>query len=264
MGLKEKAERGEKIDDILIIDAHAHMGKWFNFPIYGDPSAKGMVRLMDRLGVSKCLVSAHLSIGPDFHEGNEIILKAMQDFPGRFLGMCTINPNYPQEMLQELELRFRQGFIGIKIHPSTHNYPVGGKNYCPVWEFAQEKKAIVLSHTWYDGICSPRLFAGIAEKYPALRILLGHSGGVYQGYEEAIEVAAKYENVYLEICGSEFSGYWLEQMVSKTSPDKVIYGTDFPFHDPRITFGRVLFAPLSDEVKKKILGLNIERILKKS
>jgi len=262
VNLKEKTEKGEKLNDILIIDAHSHMGKWFNFPIYGDPSARGMVRLMDRLGVSRCLSSAHLSIGPDFHTGNEMIRKAMMDFPGRFTGLCTVNPNYPDEVKQELELRFNQGFTGIKFHPGTHNYPVTGKNYRAAWEFAQERKLILLSHTWYDGgICSPRLFDDLAKAYPDVKILLGHSGGTHQGFEEAAEIAAKHKNVYLDMCGTEFSGYWIEYMVNATDPDKVVFGTDFPFHDPRITLGRVLYARLSDDIKKKILGLNIDRLL---
>ena len=263
--IMDSSWKGLPLSDMLIIDAHAHMGPWYNFPIYGDSSARGMVKLMDRMGVDKCICSAHLSIGPDYREGNEIIYQAMKEFPARILGYCVVNPHYPEEMIPELEKRFLQGFSGIKLHPMMHQYKVSEKNYQPVWEFAKAHRVPLLSHTCLDdSFCKHGLFSDLAKNYPAVPILLGHSGaGLARGYEEAMEVARKYDNVYLEICYSTFSQRWLVQMVNKAGEDKIIFGTDFPFVDPRYTFGRVIFSHLSDRIKEKILGLNIKRILRK-
>jgi predicted TIM-barrel fold metal-dependent hydrolase len=43
--------------------------------------------------------------------------------------------------------------------------------------------------------------------------------------------------------------------------EKVIFGTDAPMRDPISQFGWVVYSRISEEGKRKILGLNMQRIL---
>ncbi len=49
-------------------------------------------------------------------------------------------------------------------------------------------------------------------------------------------------------------------MVHEAGADRVLFGTDLPFLDPRPQLGRVAFAKISDDEKRLILGLNASRI----
>ena len=246
----------------LVIDAHTHMGPYYNFHI-PDNDSDSMIEVMDRLGVSLACTSPHVGITPDFKMGNDIALQAMRKHSGRFFGYITINPNYPEEIMQELERCYEMGMRGIKIHPSLHGYPADGDNLRAMWEFAAEKSLPVLSHTWAgDRTCSPSVMGKLADEYPSVTVILGHSGGTLSGYNESIEVAKKRENVFLETCGSSVFYGVIEMMTEGVGADKILFGSDMPFVNANAQIGKILYARISDEDKRKILGLNMANILK--
>ncbi len=51
-------------------------------------------------------------------------------------------------------------------------------------------------------------------------------------------------------------------MVARVGADRILWGTDNPFIDPRPGLGRMLCAEVSDEDKRKMLGLNAKRLYK--
>ena len=55
----------------------------------------------------------------------------------------------------------------------------------------------------------------------------------------------------------------IEYFVQEGLAGKVLYGTDSPMRDPRPQLGWVAYANISYEDKKKILGENMEGILKR-
>lgn len=259
--IKETVQRGLPLTDVLVIDAHAHLGPYF--ALYAaQPDADHMVALMDRLGIDQTIISPDVAIGPDFRLGNDQAAEAAREHPGRLLPYCTIDP-HGENLEAELERCFDQlGAVGIKIHPSGHSYPADGPNYQPMWEFAHERGTFVLSHTWKGSSdCAPETFGPLADKYPQVSIIFGHAGGGPSGYPEAMEVAEGHPNIFLDTCGSMFTSQWIEKMVERLGSEKIVFGTDHPFFDPRTDFGRVTMAHLSDEDKRNILGLNIGKLL---
>jgi uncharacterized protein len=67
--------------------------------------------------------------------------------------------------------------------------------------------------------------------------------------------------VYLEICGTSLTGHWLEQMVRMLGPERVLYGSDFPFIDLRYSIGRVAFARLPLAERLSVLGGAMSKLL---
>lgn len=262
MTIKEKVSQGIPLTDEIIVDCHSHMGPWQNFYIPKN-SAKDMVGLMDRVGFKCCFPAAHAGIGPDFKWGNDMILQAMADFPGRFHGYCCVNPNYSEkEMVEEMERCCVKGPMrAIKFHPDCHRYPANGKGYRAAWEFANEHKMIILSHTEmtspYDGTLQ---FDEMATKFPEVRVILGHAGFRYEGYALSTEVIKRHEHVYMDLCGSTMHYWILERSVAAIGSEKILFGTDLPFIDLRPSLGRVAFSRISEQDKKNILGLNMARI----
>jgi predicted TIM-barrel fold metal-dependent hydrolase len=53
----------------------------------------------------------------------------------------------------------------------------------------------------------------------------------------------------------------IDYLVAGCGADRVLYGTDLPMRDPRTQFGWVVYSRLSLEDKKKVLGLNAQKMV---
>ena len=77
------------------------------------------------------------------------------------------------------------------------------------------------------------------------------------------EAAKKRENVFLETCCSTVIYGVMEMLVNKIGADRILFGSDMPFVNANAQIGKILHAKISDDDKRKILGLNMAKILKK-
>jgi len=259
--MREEVLAGRPVSAFEIIDAHGHLGYWFNFNIPWRWGAD-IVRAMDLAGVRCVIAGAHAGIGPDYKLGNDQVLQAMREFPGRILGYCCVNPNYPaDEIRDELNRCFDAGMVGIKLHPSVHAYPADGEGYRPVWEFAGERGICVMSHTGVgDRTCGMPVFDKIAPDFPNVKIVLGHAGFGYEGGIQSCELARKHPNVYMDITSSISYQGLLERLVDGAGADRVLYGTDLPFIDCRPAIGRAAFSDLTDHHLELVLNGNAKRL----
>ena len=260
---KDLIESGTPLREagLEVIDAHAHLGAYFNFYV-PRPGAEQMVAVMDRLGMARACISSNPALGADVPAGNELTAAAVHAYPDRFIGYACVNPHYPERVRPELERAFDElGLRLIKLHPTIVEYPISGSAYEPVWRFASERRAVILTHTWQGtSTCAPGLFGPIAQEYPDVAFILGHSGGTPAGYVASIELAQQYDNVYLDLCRSEMSRVWVERMVREVGAQRVLWGTDFPFLEPRYLVGRVARSALNDEAKRLVFGQSARRL----
>ena len=126
----------------------------------------------------------------------------------------------------------------------------------------------VLIHTWNslryaDALLDfslPLRAAVVAERHPAARLIIGHSGGEYDGLLEAIPMAARFPNVSLDTASSRLYPGIVEKMVAEAGADKVLYGSDVPFLTPVTQLGKVVYSGISGSDKRKVLGLNAAKL----
>lgn len=264
--LHEAAIAGEPLTGVEIIDAHAHLLHQRTPGVsFQHTEPEQMLEAMDRIGIDRACISV---LGA--HEANAEMLDAVSRFPDRFVGFVLVNPRYPDEITKTLEWCFENpGVRGIgEVHATSyqHWYPITGPAYEPAWEFAAQRNVPVLIHsgpTSEGARCSPTMIGEVARRHPGFPILIGHCGA-YDSWlmlDEAIDVALEYDQVYLEICAmGRFYGV-LEHIVRRLGPDKVVFGTDAPFHDWTAEVAHVACAKLSDEQKAKIFGGTMRALL---
>jgi predicted TIM-barrel fold metal-dependent hydrolase len=94
-----------------------------------------------------------------------------------------------------------------------------------------------------------------------MTFLLAHSGMTYKAAKEHVEIAKERPNAILEITYTAVTYGSIEYMVKELGADRVVFGTDQPMRDPIPQFGWVAYSHLSGEEKKKILGLNMQKII---
>lgn len=279
----EYVRRGRS-DSCPIIDMHGHLA-----PFHGGylPSApvERMVRSLARAGVKRIVCAPHDALFVDVDYGNALMQKTIDEHPDVFLGYWSVNPNHAEALARApKEFERARGFVGFKLLPDYHTYPVTGERYAPILEYASEHGLIVLVHTWGgSAFDSPHLVGQVAEKYPGVAFLMGHSG--FGDWETSVRVAAEMPNVYLELTAvyvahdfaNQPSGSGtpvpllshlqvngiIEFMVERASSKKIVFGTDMPWYSPHYAAGAVLFARIDEEARHDILHRNAERLLGK-
>lgn len=251
---------GKPLTDDFIIDAHCHIGPWYDFNA-PEWYAESIVKSMDNIGIKKAVISSTLGIGPDFSNGNLLTLDIINKYPDRFVGYIVVNPNYSDKIINELDkYKNNVNMRAVKIHPTFHEYPIDGQDYRILYKYANENKMVILSHTW--GVEHISAFDRLAFEYPDVKFILGHCGGTIQAVKLSIEIAKKYKNIYLDLTGSRQYDGVIEIMCSEVGSDRVLFGTDMPFVDSKSAVGRVIYSNISEHDKKNILGLNIAKLLK--
>lgn len=246
----------------LLIDCHGHLGRW---PLTHMPrtSVDETIQTMDRLGIDKLCLSSFLACFCHFRRGNDLLAETVGRHPDRLVGQIVVNPNYPDEVLPELQRWENQpGMRMLKIHPFCHEYPAHGPGYRDLWQYADDKEMVVLTHTWEsDKNCGPALFANIASDNPRVKIILAHAGGTQEGCRQAIRAVREYDNLYLDTATSQLHVGMIERFVREVGADRLLFGSDVPLLEPAAQLGRIAYARIKEEEKEKILGGNIKRLL---
>lgn len=244
---------------VPFIDAHTHMG-----PMYGVwlPHAElpKMIAFMDKENIESIVSAPHNALFDPLARNNEIV-EAMAAYPDRVYGYYAVNPNYIELFAAELDtFDNTPGYVGFKLLPDYHKYPLTGDKLDKIYEFANERGVMLLSHTWGGSLYNaPRQVDEVAKKYPNIRILMGHSAPGET--DAAIELATKYPNVYLELCDTGRLSGVIAKMVRKVGSEKVVFGTDFPWYDPNYMLGSVLFSGIGDEDILNIVVNNARRLI---
>ena len=150
--------------------------------------------------------------------------------------------------------------VMVKVHPFSSRCRLDDRRMKGIFDYASARGLFILVHTWLDNDAygTQDLFGAVAGEYPSIKWVMGHSGGPY-GSVKAVEIAQKRENVFLDITLSMCPSQQIEYFVREVGSERVLFGTDNPFIDPRPQIGRVALAQISPEDKVNIFGANARR-----
>ncbi|MCM8833336.1 MAG: amidohydrolase family protein [Candidatus Omnitrophica bacterium] len=247
-----------KIKNLPVIDIHCHMGFFYGSHMpYTEPEK--MAERMEISGVKLCVFAHHYSLF-DPEIGNKIVIEVVRRFPDKFKGYFSINPNYNlKDNIENFE-KYNDVFVGFKLLPDYHKVPLSDRRYKNIFDFADEKGIIILSHTWGGSIYNgPIEVEKILKKYKKIKLILGHS--LHSAWDKTIEIIKNYENAYLELCAVMDERGVLEKIVSEIGSDKILFGTDFPWFNHHYYIGSLFGAGLSENEIRKILYLNSFKLL---
>ena len=245
---------GKPLTDILVIDAHGHIGGYFGYALPRSDAA-GIVNVLDATGINMIAISCTMAaVGVDRTDGNNMTIDAVRSYPDRFIGYCALFPDNPQDNLDELKRCEAAGLRAIKIHHS-HGQPYTHRAYRMAYEYADERRMPILAHTWVAADCEE--IAELAADYPNITWIAAHSPTDFDAF---VKLANDHANVCLELCYS-LSPYGLvEFYVHEVGADRVLFGSDCAFHNAATSLGRVAMAKIDVEDKLKLLGRNAQRV----
>ncbi|NLF32385.1 MAG: amidohydrolase [Planctomycetes bacterium] len=254
--LLQRGRRGERLDDLDIVDMHGHLGRSpFGVP---DLSPASLVAGMDRLGVATCVCShTHcMYAGPS--DANAEVLDAIRAFPGRIAGYLVLWPSGADDVRRQAERYLDAGFAGVKLHDTT-GFRYTDPAYAPALAMADERRMPVLLHTWARAEQFEEV-RRLATAYPRANFILAHSG-VAGSIDAYGRLAREHANVHLDLCMSLTPCGHVERLVEAAGVDKVLWGSDALFLNMAHQLGKVLAARIGDDDKRRLLSANARRIL---
>jgi predicted TIM-barrel fold metal-dependent hydrolase len=99
----------------------------------------------------------------------------------------------------------------------------------------------------------------MAERYPRVKLLMAHS--CHGEWDQAVQLARDFPNVFLELTAVFDDRGMLEKFVREVGSDRMLFGTDLPWFDPHHAVGALLSADISDQDRHNICHRNAERLL---
>ncbi|MFX1590976.1 MAG: amidohydrolase family protein [Promethearchaeota archaeon] len=276
-------------NDYRIFDAHIHTYGVFLNP-YED-----IISYMDHYNVEKAIIttinrakyhSKQREKASNMDEGNKMtkfldefknlmpkgqlshqdVMDIAKKAPGRFYKFFWFNPKLSSEEEENsykiLEDHFKKGFIGVKIHGSFSFLKIP-EDILKLAVFMQDfdKNIILFIHSlpktkFYDGT-EPQDIAKLANKFPDLRIIIGHAAYCMEYAMQVGLLLKKFENLYFETSCSPSLGIY--NLIKTLGHKRLLFGSDSPTTSTLpIEIEKIISLPrISNEAKQDIFYNNV-------
>jgi len=232
---------------ISIVDAHSHLGYfggWANVGI----TAEQLLTLNREFNVVHSVI---------FSLPNNLTAEAQKKYPRNYSGYVWLNPYDGEKAVNELRFAVKDwGCKGVKLHPLFQAFIADDPVVYPIMDEARRLKVPVAIHSGHPPFSLPWSIGELAEIYPDVTIIMlhmGHGHGLY--IRAAINTAKRYSNIVLETSGMPMHTK-IKEAMETVGENRVIYGSDIPFHHPSVELQRVKMAGLSEVQLRKLLHDN--------
>jgi predicted TIM-barrel fold metal-dependent hydrolase len=234
---------------------------------------------------------------------NDQLAEVIQSHPDRFVGFAALAPNDPEAAADELERAVKElDFKGWKTHSNYGGTYLDEQKYWPILERAEQLDVPIYLHPTIPAMaplrkygfalagapfgfgietsmCMMRLvFSGVFDRYPRLKIILGHLGEGLPFLMQRIDFA--YVRPWFDPDArpdliKKPSDYLRENMFVTTSGnylpaafmctyqvmgiDRILLATDYPYEDPNECIRFLEELPITPRDREKIYSQNADR-----
>lgn len=189
---------------------------------------------------------------------------AVNQEPG-FVAFGSVHPDAPNA-LEELERLHAAGIKGIKLHPQYQSFFTDEERLRPIYRKISELGFVTLFHGGIDYAYLPPYYNTPEHMANALKwldtpVVAAHWGGL-----------GCWEDVLKHLCGRDVYfdlsfGYgvmpkpYAQAIVDKHGPDKLLFGSDMPWHRPSWEKSLICSLDISDADREKIFSTNARKLL---
>jgi len=166
----------------------------------------------------------------DVTAGNEAMRGIVRAHPELVKGYVTVNPNYPDHAIAEIELGLAVGMVGIKLAASRR---ASDALLDPVAALAAERGVPVLQHAWQhrrrevpnQEISDALDLLELAARHSDASFILAHLGGGGD-WAHSLRALSGVRNVWVDLSGSGVDRGMLELCLECVGPERLVWGTD--------------------------------------
>ena len=239
-------------------------------------------------------------------EVNEYVHKLVSENPDRFRAFMTIPTVSPEDAIVTLKKAKEMRFAGVGINGRIGDKYLDDPKFGPILEEiealglpiylhpcrpAKEVVEVYYKGAWSDFVSDSfsrnvlgwhietaihllrMIFGGIFDKYPGLKVAIGHLGeGLPFFFQRIIGSLPKEktgldrsigeylnENVYYTFGGFNYNAVF-NCLAEQTSIDHIIFSTDYPYRSMKTAADFLDQLPLDESDKRKIAFENAQRL----
>ncbi|MBV9348653.1 MAG: amidohydrolase [Pseudolabrys sp.] len=268
------------------------------------------LRAMDTAGIERAVLSIsgpgvqaerdEVSAVRRAREANDFLAREIEKRPDRYLGFAHLAMQDPRNAADELERCARDyGFCGTMINGHTNGLYLDDPRFAPFWERAEVLGAAVYLHpcdpvvpapvldgfpalrraTWEWGFETGShalrlVFSGLFDRYPKLKLVLGHMGETLPYLLARFDSRAKLygvklakppsqylrENLYVTISGL-CAPEPLYCAIGALGPDRVMFAADYPFENIEAAGQFMESVRLEEGLRAAVAFDNAEKLL---
>ena len=229
---------------------------------------------------------------------NDVLAGVVAQHRSRFAALGTLPLNDPAAAARELERAVQIGFKGFLLFGNVGGVPLADERFWPLYERANEHGVVCYIHPTYPkGVeamteywlmplvgflfdttlaAAHLVFAGVPERFPNIRWVLGHLGGAipylaerldrgYEAFPECRNAIPKPPSTYLKRFYYDtvnFDPGALRLAIEFAGASQILAGSDYPHLIGSIDKmkERLATLPLSDGDRADIAGGNAARL----
>ena len=230
---------------------------------YTDGTVAGLKESMKNSGVDASVV---LNIATNAHQQ-----KNVNDFA------ASINDNktifafgsvfpFSDDAFYELERIKQMGLKGVKLHPDYQGFNVDDERLKPLYKKISQLGLITVFHAGFDYGFAPPYGATPEKMAKAINwfttpVVAAHWGGINCN-EDVIKYLCG-QNVYFDVSFGYcmMPKYYAQKILELHTPDRVLFGTDTPWHTPGMEKKLLNTLSLSSYDMDKITHKNAQKLL---
>ena len=173
-----------------------------------------------------------------------------------------------ENVQEEIEILNDMRMAGIKFHPPFQKVDLTDERYIPMWKHINHLGFPVLIH------CGRARVEGEFDLFPSgvakfirylsdVPVVLAHMGGRSGRTEEERILFDFPENVYIDttMSAERQDPADFERLVSAMGPERVVFGSDFPYGTQKAAIAFIKNSSFSENEKAMMLGGNARKIL---
>lgn len=259
----------------MVVDFHVHvfpdelarravpaMAERAGVELAYDGTVSGLLRHMDESGVDVAVVQP-VATRPGQHASINRFGRSIRN--ERIVPFGALHPadEHPGQIIASLA---EDGFPGIKLHPEYQEFVPDEERMFPLYEACEKHGLIILFHAGEDiGLPSlrgtPERLAAVLERFPALKVVLAHTGGYKMWGDVEQHVVGK-----ACVLETSYTVPWLDAgralaIWRAHGMEKVVFGSDGPWDSAARQLALVRGSGLGEEELRALLAENALRLL---
>ena len=224
-----------------------------------------LIEEMDEAGITIGVTQGRFRPGTEIP--NEALNRLVQEYPGRFVALGSVNVLDVAAAQKHIEEVVRYKFPGIALDLSVLGMNVDDRRMYPIYELvAAAKLSVTITLSMLGAkevsLVRPEGIDRAARDFPSVIFVSAH--GSFPYVLEIIGVAMKRRNVWLspDMYMTHFPGrmHYVEA-ANGYLRDRMLFGTAYPYTPLKETLDKFLQLPLEREVQELMLYRNAQRLL---
>ena len=261
----------------MIIDTHIHaytdslaervikkLTATADCPCYTDGTIAGARKLLADSGIDYGVL---LPIATKPTQQTTINNWAKEVYNGSIISFGTVHP-FAEDAADELDRIRSLGLKGVKLHNDYQGVFIFDEHCHRIYKRCEELGLPVVFHMGYDPVspiihrAMPYDLIEICEKYPKLKVIGAHMGGNY-AWEAVYKYIAGIPNLYFDTAfvAKDIDFELFSAIVKKHGIDRILYGSDLPWSDPRDEIDLVDRLDIGSSDKDRIFSENARELL---